>query len=155
MTEAGAEVKRRERKDLPPGRLRLASPYDTGARYGLKQGSWWTGYKIHEPCDDADAQDPAADGQALIPGADGPPPHLITGIATTDATVTDAEMAEPVHARCPRSPACRALPRFRLRLPRVDRGDEEELGDHPGLDEPGFISQRAYGRGLAGVSAGQ
>jgi transposase len=99
VTEAGTEVKRRESKDLPPGRLRLASPYDTDARYGLKQGSRWTGYKIHisESCDDADDQDPAADGQALIPGADGPPPHLITGTATTDATVTDAEMTEPVH----------------------------------------------------------
>ncbi|MEV5084448.1 hypothetical protein AB0K74_38630 [Streptomyces sp. NPDC056159] len=52
MTEAGAEVKRRESKDLPPGRLRLASPYDTDARYGLKQGSWWTGYKIHISDDD-------------------------------------------------------------------------------------------------------
>ncbi|WP_445081921.1 IS1182 family transposase [Streptomyces ipomoeae] len=99
VTEAGTEVKRRESKDLPPGRLRLASPYDTDARYGLKQGSWWTGYKIHisESCDDADDQDPAADGQALIPGADGPPPRLITNIATTDATATDAEMTEPVH----------------------------------------------------------
>ncbi len=78
VTEAGTEVKRRESKDLPPGRLRLASPYDTEARYGLKQGSWWTGYKIHisESCDDADDQDPAADGQALIPGADGTPPRL-------------------------------------------------------------------------------
>ncbi|MFE9635796.1 hypothetical protein [Streptomyces sp. NPDC006463] len=32
----GAEVKRRESEDLPPGRLRLASPYDTDARHGLK-----------------------------------------------------------------------------------------------------------------------
>lgn len=99
VTEAGTEVKRRGSTDLPPGRLRLASPYDTDARYGLKQGSWWTGYKIHisESCDDPDDQDSAAGGQALIPGADGPPPRLITGIATTDATVTDAEMTEPVH----------------------------------------------------------
>lgn len=98
VTEAGAEVKRWGSKDLPPGRLRLTSPYDTDARYGLKQGSWWSGYKIHisESCDDADSQDPAADGQTLIPGADGPPPRLITGMATTDATVTDAEMTEPV-----------------------------------------------------------
>nr|WP_309298694.1 transposase [Streptomyces poonensis] len=99
VTEAGAEVKRRESRDLPPGRLRLASPYDTAARYGLKQGSWWTGYKIHisDSCDDPDEQDSAAGDQALIPGADGPPPRLITNIATTDATVTDAEMTEPVH----------------------------------------------------------
>ncbi|MFD4759242.1 hypothetical protein ACFWOJ_10170 [Streptomyces sp. NPDC058439] len=99
VTEAWAEVKRRESKDLPPGRLRLASPYDTDARYGLKQGSWWTGYKIHisEACDGPDDQDSAADGQALTPGADGAPPRLITSIATTDATVTDTEMTEPVH----------------------------------------------------------
>ncbi|MFF4830054.1 transposase [Streptomyces sp. NPDC001312] len=98
VTEAGTEVKRRESKDLPPGRLRLASPYDTDARYGLKQGSWWTGYKIHisESCDETDEQD-AATGQAAVPGADGLLPHLITSIATTDATVTDAEMTEPVH----------------------------------------------------------
>ncbi|GEB62155.1 hypothetical protein GCM10017674_80460 [Streptomyces gardneri] len=98
VSEAGAEVKRRESKDLPPGRLRLASPYDTDARYGLKQGSWWTGYKIHisESCDETDVQD-AATGQAMVLGADGPPPRLITNIATTDATVTDAEMTEPVH----------------------------------------------------------
>lgn len=70
---AGGAVKRRESEDLPPGRLRLASPYDTDARYGLKQGSWWTGYKIHvsESCDETDDQD-AATGQAMIPGADGP-----------------------------------------------------------------------------------
>lgn len=70
VTEAGAEVKRRKSKDLPPGRLRLASPYDTDARYGLKQGSWWTGYKVHisESCDEPDVQD-AATGQAMVLGA--------------------------------------------------------------------------------------
>ncbi|MFF9089893.1 hypothetical protein ACF1BE_26445 [Streptomyces sp. NPDC014991] len=69
------------------------------ARYGLKQGSWWTGYKIHisESCDGPDNQDPAVGCQALIPGADGPPPRLIISIATTDAPVTDAEMTDPVH----------------------------------------------------------
>ncbi|MCX4850050.1 hypothetical protein [Streptomyces sp. NBC_00893] len=87
-------------------------------RYGLRthswhlpastprQGSWWTGYKIHisESCDETDEQD-SPTGQATIPGAGEPSPHLITDIATTDATVTDAEMTEPVrgpsHARCP------------------------------------------------------
>ncbi|MFD5493275.1 transposase [Streptomyces sp. NPDC001812] len=89
VTAAGTEVKRRESEDLPPGRLRLASPYDTDARYGLKQGSWWTGYKVHisETCDDP-VPDPA-DGE--------PAPRIITNIATTDATVTDAEMTEPIH----------------------------------------------------------
>ncbi|MFD5271598.1 transposase [Streptomyces sp. NPDC058335] len=42
VTETGREVKRRESEDLPPSRLRLTSPYDLDARYGLKQGSWWT-----------------------------------------------------------------------------------------------------------------
>lgn len=89
VTEAGTEVKRRESEDLPPGRLRLASPYDTDARYGLKQGSWWTGYKVHisETCDDP-VPDPH-DGE--------PAPRIITNITTTDATVTDAEMTEPIH----------------------------------------------------------
>ena len=31
---------------LPPGRLRIFSPYDTDARYSLKRGMGWDGYKI-------------------------------------------------------------------------------------------------------------
>ncbi|GGN56061.1 hypothetical protein GCM10011579_016730 [Streptomyces albiflavescens] len=98
VTEAGPEVARRESGDLPPGRLRLASPYDTDARYGLKQGSWWTGYKVHisETCEETDHQAAAVDYRA-VHGPDGPPPRIITNIATTDATVTDAEMTEPIH----------------------------------------------------------
>lgn len=53
--------------------------------------------RISESCDDTDDQDSAVGGQALIPGADGPAPRLIANIATTNATVTDAEMTEPVH----------------------------------------------------------
>ncbi|MBM0260375.1 IS1182 family transposase [Micromonospora sp. 4G55] len=76
----GQEVRWREGKDLPPSRDRLASPYDTDARYGLKRGNGWTGYKVHlsETCD---------------PDA----PHLITHVATTDATVTDTEMTATIH----------------------------------------------------------
>jgi transposase len=76
----GAGVRWREGKDLPPSRDRLASPYDSDARYGLKRGSGWCGYKVHlsETCD---------------PDA----PHLITHVATTDATVTDTEMTETLH----------------------------------------------------------
>ncbi|MFE9679761.1 hypothetical protein ACFYO5_37635 [Streptomyces sp. NPDC006259] len=69
-TEASTEVKRRENKDLPPGRLRLASPYDTDARYGLKQDSWWTGYNVHisESCDETDDQDsPTGQATSLEP----------------------------------------------------------------------------------------
>ncbi|MFE2093124.1 IS1182 family transposase [Streptomyces sp. NPDC059460] len=73
-------VRWREGKDLPPGRLRLASPYDPDARYSVKRGSGWCGYKTHlsETCE---------------PDA----PHLITHVATTDATVTDTEMTESIH----------------------------------------------------------
>ncbi|MFE7753390.1 IS1182 family transposase [Streptomyces sp. NPDC057428] len=73
-------VRWREGKDLPPGRRRLASPYDLDARYGVKRGSGWTGYKAHltETCE---------------PDA----PHLITNVETTDATVDDTEMTQAIH----------------------------------------------------------
>ena len=76
----GEGVRWREGKDLPPGRSRLSSPYDTDARYGTKRGSGWCGYKTHlsETCE---------------PDV----PHLITHVATTDATVTDTEMTETIH----------------------------------------------------------
>ncbi|MET7520648.1 hypothetical protein ABZS88_46585 [Streptomyces sp. NPDC005480] len=68
----GQEVRWREGKDLPPGRCRLSSPYDPDARYGVKRGSGWCGYKTHlsETCE---------------PDV----PHLITQVVTTDATVAD------------------------------------------------------------------
>ncbi|CAI7979615.1 transposase [Frankia sp. Hr75.2] len=77
----GTEVAWREDKDLPPGRRRLASPYDLDARYGIKRGSGWVGYKVHltETCDDDT-------------------PHMITNVETTDATVTDQETTPVVHA---------------------------------------------------------
>ncbi len=44
-------VRRREAaptgQGLPPGRLRIISPYDTQARYSEKRGTGWDGYKIH------------------------------------------------------------------------------------------------------------
>lgn len=83
-TTAGTEVAWRENKDLPPGRARLASPYDIDARYGVKRGSGWTGYKVHltETCDDTEKSHT---------------PHLVTNVETTDATVTDQEMTPLVH----------------------------------------------------------
>ena len=56
----GKEVIRRREKEpggdgLPPGHARIASPYDTDARCGVKRGQFWLGYKLHitETCDDA------------------------------------------------------------------------------------------------------
>ncbi|MFJ9846267.1 transposase [Kitasatospora sp. NPDC101155] len=76
----GEGVRWREAKDLPPARRRLSSPYDLDARYGLKRGSGWCGYKTHlsETCE---------------PDA----PHMITHVVTTDATVADTEVTEAVH----------------------------------------------------------
>ncbi|MEU6067696.1 transposase [Streptomyces sp. NPDC047082] len=73
-------VRWREGKDLPPARRRLSSPYDPDARYGLKRGSGWCGFKTHlsETCE---------------PDA----PHLVTHVLTTDATVADTAVTEAVH----------------------------------------------------------
>jgi len=78
----GAEVRWREGKDLPPGEQRLASPYDPDARYGVKRGAGWTGYKVH-----------------LTEACEPDLPHLITNVETTDATTGDAEMTQVVHQR--------------------------------------------------------
>ncbi|MEU1274381.1 hypothetical protein [Streptomyces sp. NPDC005799] len=50
------------------------------ARYGIKRGSGWTGYKAH-----------------LTKTCEPDAPHVITQVATTDAVVADTAMIEPVH----------------------------------------------------------
>jgi len=106
-------IKRREKAPdgdgLPPGHIRIASPYDTDARWGAKRDTFWLGYKLHitENCDDpppctchpTDAGVPVpAHRQEHDTGC---PhlvfPNLITNVATTDATVTDNQMTEPIH----------------------------------------------------------
>ena len=47
---------RRREKDAdgsPAGHPRIASPYDTDARWGVKREEFWLGYKLHitETCD--------------------------------------------------------------------------------------------------------
>jgi hypothetical protein len=77
---------------LPPGRIRIISPYDLDARYSEKRGKSWRGYKVHltETC----AHPPAGQGgDDSSPG----PPNLITNVMTTQAAVPDAVMTEPVH----------------------------------------------------------
>jgi len=75
-------VRWREGDDLPPGRQRLASPYDLDARYGVKRGSGWTGYKVH-----------------LTETCDPDKPRVITDVETTDATTDDVEMTPAIHQR--------------------------------------------------------
>src|SRR5215472_6846356 len=74
-------VQWRSNDDLPPAALLIQSPYDVEARFGVKRTTTWTGYKVHltETCEED-------------------LPNLITHVATTDATVPDTEVLEPIHA---------------------------------------------------------
>jgi transposase len=111
ITEDGREVIRRREKQpdgdgLPPGHARIASPYDTDARWAARRdsSSSWLGYKLHitETCDDPPpctcrpAGDGAREGEHGQGCAHLVFPNLITNVATTDATVTDHQMTEPV-----------------------------------------------------------
>jgi transposase len=110
ITSDRREVVRRREADtdgLPPGRLRLTSPYDTDARWGVKRDTFWNGYEVHvsETCDTPDgAHTTGADagqGQAAPPRQAAWLPNLITGVATTDATVPDQAMTQPIHRSLP------------------------------------------------------
>jgi transposase len=69
----------REPKELPPATDQVETPHDPEARYGLKRGRGWTGYKAHvtETCDDDR-------------------PHLITQAATTLAPEAGIEQLAPI-----------------------------------------------------------
>ena len=115
ITEDGREVIRRREKEpegdgLPHGHIRIASPYDTDARWGVKREEFWLGYKLHvtETCDDAPPCTcaPAAaaaagrvrgDGREHGGGCEQPTfPNLITHVATTEATVPDSQMTSVI-----------------------------------------------------------
>jgi transposase len=71
----------RQDGDVPPSPRLIHSPYDLEARYSLKRGMAWIGYKVHvtETCD-ADT------------------PHVITHVETTPATTPDDKMLDTIHA---------------------------------------------------------
>jgi len=99
-------IKRREKEPegdgLPPGHARIASPYDTDARWGVKREEFWLGYKLHvtETCDD----EPRCGCPGHGTGRRGHDedcaapafPNLITHVATTDATVPDSQMTSVI-----------------------------------------------------------
>ncbi|HEX6405153.1 MAG TPA: transposase, partial [Pseudonocardiaceae bacterium] len=106
----GREVITRREADtdgLPPGRLRISSPYDTDTRWAAKgEDLVWNGYKVHlsetchtpdtdtaHTCDEAEAGQPAAPARPALNEL----PNLITNVATTDATVPDVAMTDPIH----------------------------------------------------------
>jgi transposase len=110
----GQEVITRREADtdgLPPGRLQISSPYDLDTRWAAKSEDLvWNGYKVHlsETChtpdpDDSDTGCPRDDAdtghQHDAPTRPAPDesPNLITNVATTDATVPDVAMTDPIH----------------------------------------------------------
>ena len=101
-TTGGREVIKRRQKEpegdgLPPGHTRIASPYDTDARWGVKRDTFWLGYKLHvsETCDDPPAC--ACPGERHERDCQAPTfPNLITHVATTQATVPDSQMTQAI-----------------------------------------------------------
>ncbi|WTZ89115.1 transposase (plasmid) [Streptomyces sp. NBC_01384] len=97
----GREVIRKreaEQDGVPPGHLRLASPYDPDARWAAKgEDLFWCGYKIHltESCDTP----PEVEVEVEAGGGPSPvrlPLRLITDVHTTDATVPDVNATAPI-----------------------------------------------------------
>ncbi|MFD1277281.1 hypothetical protein ACFQ51_51885 [Streptomyces kaempferi] len=89
-------IKKRDADDgVPPGQLRLASPYDADARWAAKGDDlFWCGYKIHltETCTTPTDTDTDTDTDA----GTGVMPNLITDVHTTDATVPDVQATAPI-----------------------------------------------------------
>lgn len=68
--------------NLPPGARQISSPYDIQARFSIKRGFEWMGYKVHltETCVDGELD-------------------VITDVLTTSATTGDVEVTEHIHQR--------------------------------------------------------
>lgn len=112
----GREVIKRREKDteggdgIPPGSMRMTSPYDTDARWAAKRDTFWNGFKVHisETCataaDDATRPAPVPSQRATArtprgrqPGRAPRRPNLITNIATTTSTLPDSKALEEIH----------------------------------------------------------
>jgi transposase len=70
----------REATDAPASGNLIKSPYDIEARYSIKRGTEWTGYKAH-----------------LTETCDTDVPHLIVNVLTTPATMQDDAVLTPIH----------------------------------------------------------
>lgn len=78
--DGSASVQWREKGQLPPAAERIASPYDTEARYSSKGSTEWVGYKVH-----------------LTETCEVNAPHLITNVETTMATEQDVDQVDAIH----------------------------------------------------------
>jgi transposase len=74
------QVTWRDKKDLPPNKQLIMSPYDVAARSRTKRSYNWTGYAVH-----------------LTETCDAKQPNLITHVETTPATTGDVEMTDTIH----------------------------------------------------------
>lgn len=79
-TDAPGPARFREKKDLGSSADLVVSSYDTEARFSIKRGMEWIGYKVHftETCDEA-------------------APHLITHVETTSAAIPDDQVLLLIH----------------------------------------------------------
>jgi transposase len=76
---------------LPPGHLRIASPYDVDTRWSAKRDTFWNGFKLHisETC-----APPVPGGD---PSARPESPNVITNVTTTFSTVPDNVALPGIH----------------------------------------------------------
>ena len=77
----GQGLRWRGKGELPPAAVAIDSPYDTDARYGIKRGVGWRGYKAH-----------------FTKTSEPDRPHLIVHVATTVATTADVDTLPARHA---------------------------------------------------------
>ena len=70
----------RDKNNVPPAALMVASPYDVEVRFSHKRGTQWRGYKVHlsETCEEDR-------------------PHLIAHVETTKATDQDSNQVASIH----------------------------------------------------------
>jgi len=116
----GREVIRRREPEatggdgIPPAHIKVSSPYDADARWGAKGDLAWLGCKLHVT---GTCEDPPGCGCVPDPAAARPRrcacdvrPDIITGVATTDATVHDSQITPRTCAAL----AAKGLPPARL-----------------------------------------
>jgi transposase len=75
----GGRVLVRKTGELPPSEEVVISPFDTDARYSVKRGQSWNGYKVH-----------------LTETCEAGRPHLIVGVVTTHGAVPDLACTERI-----------------------------------------------------------
>ncbi len=92
------KVRWRDKNNVPPAAMMVASPYDVEVRYSQKRNMEWRGYKVH-----------------LTETCDADQPHLITHVETTAATEQDGDVVVSIHEALARKAV---VPKEHL----VDRG---------------------------------